>query len=133
MTSLIGELELERAYYHCRACRQGQVPWDASLAVGRRDLTPAAAEVTTLAGILGSFAQASQRVLGKMAGLRLSESTVERTTEEAGAAGRAAASEDSFRAAVRLALATRRPRAPLCVCQLGCDGCASTRSWRRPG
>lgn len=85
MTSLIGELQLHRAYYHCRSCRQGQVPWDASLAVGRRDLTPAAAEVTTLAGTLGSFAQASERVLKKMAGLRLSESTVERTTEDAGA------------------------------------------------
>jgi len=83
--SLLGELELRRAYYHCRGCRQGQVPWDASLALGRRDLTPAAAEVTTLAGTLGSFAQARERVLLKMAGLWLSESTVERTTEEAGA------------------------------------------------
>src|SRR5690606_338509 len=84
VTSLLGSLELRRAYYHCRACRQGQVPWDASLAVGRRDLTPAAAEITTLAGTLTSFAEASERTLQKMAGLRLSESTVERTTEEAG-------------------------------------------------
>jgi hypothetical protein len=80
----VGELELRRAYYHCRSCASGQVPWEASLAIGRRDLTPAAAEVTTLAGTLGSFAQASERVLLKLCGLRLSESTVERTTEEAG-------------------------------------------------
>lgn len=82
--SLIGELELKRAYYHCQACHQGQVPWDASLAVGRRDLTPAATEIVTLAGTLGPFAQAAERVLLKMSGLRLSESTVERTTEDAG-------------------------------------------------
>ena len=36
--------------------------------------------VVTLAGTLDSFAQASERTLIKMAGLRLSESTVERTT-----------------------------------------------------
>jgi len=47
-------------------------------------LTPASEEIVALAGVLGSFAEGSQRVLQKMAGLRLSESTVERTTEEAG-------------------------------------------------
>jgi hypothetical protein len=61
-----------------------QVPWDLKLAVGRRDLTPAAAKVVTLAGTLEPFGQAAERTLTKMAGLRLSESTVERTTEEAG-------------------------------------------------
>jgi hypothetical protein len=76
---------LKRAYYHCPHCRTGQVPWDLTLAMGRRDLTPAAAEVTTLAGTLESFAPAAERTLLKMAGLRLSESTVERTTEDAGA------------------------------------------------
>jgi hypothetical protein len=50
----------------------------------RRALTPAADEVAALAGVLGSFADGADRVLHKMAGLRLSESTVERTTEAAG-------------------------------------------------
>ena len=82
--SLVGEMELNRAYYHCAACGCGLVPWDLHLAIGHRHLTPAAEEITTLAGTLDSFAQASERTLVKMAGLRLSESTVERTTEEAG-------------------------------------------------
>jgi hypothetical protein len=47
-------------------------------------LTPGAEEISSLAGILGSFADGAERVLRKMAGLRLSESTVERTTEAAG-------------------------------------------------
>jgi hypothetical protein len=47
-------------------------------------LTPATQEVTTLAGIQESFGKASERTLRKLAGLRLSESTVERTTETAG-------------------------------------------------
>jgi len=37
-----------------------------------------------MAGMLGSFAHGAERALRKMAGLRLSESTVERTTEAAG-------------------------------------------------
>jgi hypothetical protein len=77
-------MRLQRAYYHCAACAQGKTPWDMQLSLGHRDLTPAAEEITTLAGTLNSFAQASERTLIKMAGLRLSESTVERTTEEAG-------------------------------------------------
>jgi hypothetical protein len=82
---LVGELRLQRAYYHCPHCRAGSVPWDATLAVGRRDLTPAASEVVALAGTLDPFGQAAERTLPKLAGLRLAESTVERTTEDAGA------------------------------------------------
>ena len=37
-----------------------------------------------MAGVLGSFADGADRVLQKLAGLRLSESTVERTAEAAG-------------------------------------------------
>jgi hypothetical protein len=40
--------------------------------------------VVSLAGLLTSFAEASTKVLPKMSGLRLSESTAERTTENAG-------------------------------------------------
>jgi len=47
-------------------------------------LTPGAQEVTSLTGIVNSFGKAADRVLEKTAGLRLSESTVERTTEGAG-------------------------------------------------
>jgi len=54
------------------------------LRLGAQPLTPAAEEISALAGILGSFADGAERVLRKMSGLRLSESTVERTTEAAG-------------------------------------------------
>jgi hypothetical protein len=49
-----------------------------------RDLTPAAVQLTALAGVLTSFGEARAKVLPKMAGLRLAESTVERITEAAG-------------------------------------------------
>lgn len=47
-------------------------------------LTPASQEVTALAGIQESFGKAAERTLRKLAGITLSESTVERTTEAAG-------------------------------------------------
>jgi hypothetical protein len=47
-------------------------------------LTPAAEEVCSLAGIQESFGKAAERTLRKLAGIRVSESTVERTTEAAG-------------------------------------------------
>lgn len=83
--SLLGPLRVAGAYYHCRHCHRGHNSGQERLGLGRRTLTSAAEEVVALAGVLGSFADGSERVLCKMAGLRLSESTVQRTTEEAGA------------------------------------------------
>ena len=82
--SLVGDIDVARAYYHCGHCHTGHFPWEATLRLTERRLTPAAEEVTALAGTLDSFAPAADRTLLKMAGLRLSESTVERTTEAAG-------------------------------------------------
>ena len=48
------------------------------------DRTPAADEVVCLAGVPASFAEAAQKVLPKLANLRISESTAERATEAAG-------------------------------------------------
>jgi hypothetical protein len=81
----VGDLRLSRAYYHCGGCGRGSFPWDATLRLSPQRLTPAAEEVTALAGVQESFGKAAERTLCKLAGLRLSESTVERTTEEAGA------------------------------------------------
>src|SRR3972149_10282397 len=87
VTSLRGDLTIRRPYYHCRACHQGHVPWDAHVGLGARRTTPAAAEVICIAGVRTSFAQVSEGTVRKMCGLRLSESTVERGTEEAGRGG----------------------------------------------
>lgn len=83
--SLFGSIQVSSPYYHCCAgCGKGQRSWDPLLRLGARPLTPAAEEISSLAGILGSFADGAERVLLKMSGLRLSESTVQRTTEAAG-------------------------------------------------
>jgi hypothetical protein len=82
--SLFGEVRIRFAYYHCKHCGNGWRPWCDALRLGGGVLTPAADEIAALAGVLGSFADGAERVLWKMAGLRLSESTVQRTTEAAG-------------------------------------------------
>ena len=82
--SLLGPIRPQRAYYHCPHCHSGWVPWDDVLRLSAEALTPAAREVVSLAGVLSSFAEAATLSLPKLSGLRVAESTVERTTEAAG-------------------------------------------------
>lgn len=82
--TVLGPVSLDRAYYHCRPCQAGHCPRDAQLGLTAGDLTPGAEQACALAGVLGSFAEAAQKVLPRLAGLRLAESTVERATQRAG-------------------------------------------------
>lgn len=81
---MIGTVRLTRHYYHCAACGQGFCPRDDQLHLTPQALSPAAEEVTCIAGVQNPFGEASDKTLRRLAGLRLSESTVERTTEAAG-------------------------------------------------
>ena len=78
-------MAVERAYYHCRHCHSGHCPRDAALGLGGPGLSRGATELVALAGVLGSFAEAADKVLPRLAGLRVSESTAERLTEQVGA------------------------------------------------
>jgi hypothetical protein len=98
--SLMGAVRLPRAYYHCRSCGAGTVPWDDRLGLTRQALSPGARELVCLAGAVDSFAEAADVVLRKLAGLHVSESTVERTSEAAGHdIGRRLAGGETFGAA----------------------------------
>lgn len=82
--SILGPIQLRRAYYYCHRCG-GTVPWDEHVGLTSKRLTPAAEELTTLAGtISNSFEEAAEKVLPKMAALHLVETTVQRTSEAAG-------------------------------------------------
>ena len=84
LNCLLGWVQLSRHYYHCKHCGQGYYPWDETLRSNGHRLSPGAREVVTLAGIQDAFGKVAERTLHKLTGLRLSESTVERTTEAAG-------------------------------------------------
>jgi hypothetical protein len=77
-------ISYRRAYYYCRACGRGLCPFDQQAGVTARHLTPAAERLTALAGGACESFQRGGRLLREMAGVRLGESTVERTTEEVG-------------------------------------------------
>jgi hypothetical protein len=83
--SLVGEVHLKRAYYRCSRCRLGLFPFDAKAGLSEHRLTPAAERVVSLTGLIcDSFEEAATKALPETTGLQLSESTVQRTTEDAG-------------------------------------------------
>lgn len=82
--TVLGPVRVRRAYYHCPRCRAGHCPRDAALGLTAADLSRGATEVVALAGALGSFAEAAGKTLPRLAGPRVSESTVERAAERVG-------------------------------------------------
>ena len=74
----------QRAYYYCQACHAGHAPIDPALGLSASELTPGAEQVAALAGATDPFGVAAERILPKLSGLRLAESTVERAAEAAG-------------------------------------------------
>jgi hypothetical protein len=77
---------LRRAYYICHQCGVGQFPWDETVGLTGQRLTPGAEELATLAAVISqSFQEGAEKSLRKLSGLRLSESTVQRSAEAAGA------------------------------------------------
>ncbi len=82
--TLFGPVKLERAYYRCAGCQCGLFPFDARLQLNQHQQSPAVQELTALAGVQCDF-QSGARLLEKMSGVQLSESTTQRLTEDAGA------------------------------------------------
>jgi hypothetical protein len=82
--SLVGPIRYRRAYYLCRAGGRGLFPFDRDARMTARDLTPALERVAALAGAVADSFEKGAELLDEMAGVRLGESTVERTTEDAG-------------------------------------------------
>jgi hypothetical protein len=85
VVGLVGVLHYQRAYYYCRDCGHGLAPFDLQAGITSRQLTPAVERLTTLAGgVAGSYERGAD-LLEELASVRLSEATVQRTTEDSGA------------------------------------------------
>jgi hypothetical protein len=86
LESLLGTIRFRRGYYHCKRCGSGLFPFDDEVGLGVHRVTPGAERVVSLLGLTGdAFEEAAEKVLPEVSGLRLSESTVQRITEDAGA------------------------------------------------
>ena len=89
-TTVLGPLTLERAYYHCDACRAGICPRDRALGLYNTSLSPGALRMVGLAAADFSFAAAGD-LLWELARVRVETKQVERSAE---ALGRAVAADE---------------------------------------
>ena len=81
--SVLGELTLDRAYYHCAGCAAGFCPRDRALGLDGASLSPAITRMVGLAAAMVSFAEGSE-LMGELAGVRVEAKQVERTAEVLG-------------------------------------------------
>lgn len=82
--SVLGPLQLERAYYHCEQCQSGFCPRDRDLRLESFSLTPGVLRMTASASALLSFEE-SRGLLRELAGVEVSARQVERAAEALGA------------------------------------------------
>lgn len=81
--SALGELTLERAYYHCEACQVGFCPRDRALGLEGSSLSPATTRMVGLSAAMVSFAEGSE-LMQELAGVPVDPKQVERTAERLG-------------------------------------------------
>jgi hypothetical protein len=83
LDTIMGAIRIKRAYYYCEECAGGFSPLDEMLKA-ERGRTKGLGRLISLAGVQGPFEDAS-RLLKEMAGVGVSDNTVERVSEAAGA------------------------------------------------
>jgi hypothetical protein len=81
--SILGELKLDRAYYHCPHCRGGFCPRDGQLGMGKTCFSPATVRMIGTVGSMVSFQEGSQ-LLRELAGIGIDASQGERGAESLG-------------------------------------------------
>jgi len=81
--SVLGPLQLERAYYHCATCESGFCPRDRCLHLGKFSLTPGVLRMTGSVAAMVSFAESSA-LLRELAAVEVSVKQVERAAEALG-------------------------------------------------
>jgi hypothetical protein len=83
VTSVLGALTLERAYFHCEPCGTGFCPRDAALGVEGASLSPGVLRMVGLVGATVSFAEGHE-FLRDLAGVVVPTKHVERAAEALG-------------------------------------------------
>jgi hypothetical protein len=81
--SVLGDLDLERAYYHCSHCGQGFCPRDRQLGLENTSLSPAITRMIAAVAALVSFQEGSE-LLNELAGVPVNAKQVQRTAESLG-------------------------------------------------
>ena len=95
--SSLGELTIERAYYHHSVCHTGWVPLDARLELGNSELSPLVQEMASYLGAWMPYEQAV-KYLTQYQGIQISHDSVNSSTVSIGQALQAQQSEALQRA-----------------------------------
>lgn len=82
-TTALGEMTLQRAWYHCAACGAGCAPRDRALGLSGTSLSPAVLRMVGVSAARVSFAESSA-LLRELAGLTVAPKQVERQAEALG-------------------------------------------------
>ena len=83
-TSVLGDLTLQRAYYHCAVCGKGFCPRDRALGMEGNSVSPGVLRMVGSVAAEVSF-ETSSGLLWDLAGLRIDPKQVERIAERLGA------------------------------------------------
>lgn len=83
IVTVLGELRVERAYYHCAACGQGFCPKDRALGIEGSHLSPGVLRMVGAVGAAVSFEEGA-RLLKELAGISVPTRQVERYAERLG-------------------------------------------------
>jgi hypothetical protein len=110
--TVLGAVELRRAYYHCTECGRGVVPRDEDLGVAGASLSPGLRKMAARVAAHAPFAKAAD-LLADLAAIRLNPKRIERSAEaDGGAAAARITAESAAIASGRVAvLADRVDRA----------------------
>jgi len=81
--TVMGEITLSRAYYHCDVCESGFCPRDRTLGLEGTSLSPALVRMTGLSASMVSFLE-SHVLLKELAGIEIDAKHVERAAEALG-------------------------------------------------
>ena len=84
LTTVVGKVCFDRAYYHCAHCRQGRSPRDRELDVEGKECSPGVRRMLAAVGSESSFEQGRAQ-LELLAGLDVTTKAVERHAEAIGA------------------------------------------------
>ena len=85
LLTVLGRAEMQRAYYWCSRCQQGQFSADTALDVVNTELSPGVRRMLTLVGSECSSFERGREQMKLLAGLEVTTKAVERTTESIGA------------------------------------------------
>lgn len=82
--TVLGWIEIGRAYYHCRDCGVGLAPYDIDSGLGTGQLSAGLAKACCLLAVDDSFEQTARKI-EQLFGQKVSPNTIERLTHQVGA------------------------------------------------